>query len=189
MSKFMATVILTAALSASALLATAASKPLTKPKRLAASVNVTFASPVALACTTGTQYAANCPGSSGACTCIDVTGTATGGFGRASVTGAITLDNFDATPENGCVPIFGSFTLTNTAASSTTTMDINGALCDATLPVGTKTLGGGFDFDPATVGLSGTGSISGTIDSNGHAALRLVGAIAPAPTPTATSTI
>jgi hypothetical protein len=187
MSKFMATVILTAALSASALLAAAASKPLTKPKRVAASVNATFASPVPLACTTGTQYAANCPGSSGACTCIDVTGTATGGFGRASVTGAITLDNFDATPENGCVPIFGSLTLT--AAASVTTMDINGSLCKATLPAGMKTLGGGFDFDPATVGLSGTGSISGTIDSSGRAALRVVGAIAPAPTPTATSTI
>src|ERR1700693_4750589 len=186
-SKFIATVILTTALSASALLATAASKPLTKPKRVAASVTATFSSPVPLACTMGTSYAANCPGSSGACTCIDVGGTATGGFGRASVIGAITLDNFDATPENGCVPLFGSLALT--AAASVTTMDINGSLCNATIPAGTKTLGGGFDFDPATVGLSGTGSISGTIDSSGTRKVRLIGAVAPAPTPSATATM
>ena len=192
MSKFMATVIVTAALSASALLATAASRPLAKPKRVAASINATFASPVPFACTTGTQYAANCPGSSGACTCIDVTGTATGGFGRGSVTGALTLDNFDATPENGCTPIFGSLALGPDSRGirfiSTITMDINGSLCNATLPAGTKTLGGGFDVDPVTVGMRGTGSISGTVDSNGNAKLRLVGAIAPAPTATATST-
>src|SRR5579872_3027252 len=187
MSKLLATVILIAALSASALLATAASRPITKPKRVAASVSATFAAPVPLACTAGTQYAANCPGSSGACTCIGISGNATGGFGRASVTGAITLDNFDATPENGCVPIFGSLTLT--AAASVITMDINGSLCSATIPAGTKTLGGGFDLDPSTVGLSGTGSISGILDSNGNARLRLIGAIAPAPTPSATPTI
>jgi hypothetical protein len=187
MSKLMATIILIAALSASALLATAASKPLTKPKRVAASIAATFSAPVPLACTTGTAYAATCPGSSGACTCIDITGTAAGGFGRASVTGAITLDNFDASPENGCVPIFGSLTLT--APTSVTTMDINGSLCGATIPAGTKTLGGGFDFDPATVALIGTGSLSGTIDSGGTARLRLIGAIAPAPTPSATPTM
>ena len=186
MSKLMVTVVLIAAVSASALLATAAPKPLSKPKRVAASVTAAFSSPVPLACTAGTSYAANCPGSSGACTCVTISGNTTGAFGRGPVSGAMTLDNFDATPENGCVPIFGSLALTNSVAKTTTTLDLNGALCDATIPAGTKTLGGGFDFDPATTGTSGTGSISGSIDGNGNAKLRLIGAVAPAPSATAT---
>ena len=187
MARLISILIVVAGLGASVMLAAAASKPLTKPKKVAASISATFAAPIPLPCTTGTRYAATCPESSGACSCIKVRGSATGGFGKATVAGAITLDNFDTTPENGCTPIYGSLTLIGT--SSTTTMDINGSLCNATLPAGTKTIGGGFDFDPDTLGLIGTGSISGSIAGNGSATLKLVGAIAPAsPTPTATPT-
>jgi len=146
---------------------------------VAASINATVGAATAEACTTGTSYAATCPGSSGACTCVAITGTATGGLGKGPVSGALTLDNFDATPEGGCTPFFGSLALTDTRNNSVTTMDVNGALCNATLPNGNKTIGGGFDFDPATTELSGTGSIAGSIDSSGTAKLKLVGAIAP----------
>ncbi len=191
MSRLMLAIVLVAGLSASAMLAAAASKPLTKPKKVSASVNASFSTAAPGACTTGTTYAGTCPGSSGACTCVTITGTATGGFGKGPVSGALTLDAFDATPESGCTPIFGSLALTNSKDNSVTTMDVTGALCTAILPAGSKTLGAGFDFDPVTVGLSGTGSISGTVDSTGTAKLKLVGAIAPAsasPTPTASPT-
>jgi hypothetical protein len=188
MSRLMFTIVLVAGLSASAMLATAASKPLTKPKKVSASVNATLSTAVPGACTTGTTYAGTCPGASGTCTCITVNGNATGGFGKGPVSGALTLDNFDATPETGCTPFFGSLALTNSRESSVTTMDVTGALCNAILPAGTKTIGAGFDFDPATTGLSGTGSVSGSVDTSGTAKLKLVGAIAPStasPTPTA----
>jgi hypothetical protein len=51
----------------------------------------------------------------------------------------------------------------------------------------TQTVGGGFDFDPATAGLIGTGSIAGT-DAGGTAKLKLVGVVAPMATPTASPT-
>ena len=87
--------------------------------------------------------------------------------------------------------IFGSLALTNTKQNSVTTMDVTGALCNAILPAGTKTVGAGFDFDPATEDLIGVGSIAGSVDSAGMAKLKLVGAIAPqstSPTPTAAPT-
>jgi hypothetical protein len=186
MSRLMLTVVLVATLSASALLAGAASKPLTKPKRVAASINATVGTATAGACSTGTSYAATCPGSSGACTCITITGNATGGLGKGPVSGSLTLDGFDATPESGCTPFFGSLALTDTRSTSVTTMDVNGALCNAILPSGDKTIGGGFDFDPATADLIGTGSIVGSVDSSGAAKLKLVGAIAPGASPAPT---
>ena len=186
MSKFMTVVLMVSMLSASALMTSAAS--LAGPKRVAASVVAAFMGPEPLACTSGTAYAATCPESSGACTCIEFTGNATGGFGRGPVSGAITLDNFDATPESGCAPIFGSIAITNSRNSSIATLDINGTLCNATIPGGTRILEAGFDLDPAVVGLSGTGSISGTIDNTGRARLRLTGAIAPAATATVSAT-
>ena len=182
MSRFMLTVVLVTGLSAWALLAAAAPKPHSnnKPKKVAASVNGTLSDPTSGACTTqGTSYAATCPGTTPDCTCATFSGNATGGFGKGTATGAFTLDNGDKTPENQCIPFIGSLTITNSKDSSTTTMDIDGALCDATVPTGQKIIGGGFDFDPATSGFTGSGSIAGTVDTNKMAELKLVGAIAP----------
>src|SRR5580658_937648 len=162
MSRLLLPVVLIAALSASAALA-AASKPITKPKTVAASIIGNVAAPIPLACTGGTAYAATCPGSSGACTCVTLTGTASGGFGNGPVSGAFTLDAFDATPENGCEPLFGSLVISNSKAHSKTTLDVTGALCNATIPSGNGTVGGGFNLDPATTDLTGTGSIVGTV--------------------------
>ena len=61
--------------------------------------------------------------------------------------------------QTGCTPFFGSLALTNTKQNSVTTMDVTGALCNAILPAGTKTVGAGFEFDPATEDLIGVGSI------------------------------
>jgi hypothetical protein len=182
MSRLIFSVVLVATLGASAPLA-AASKPLAKPRSVAASIVGNVAAPVALACTSGTLYASTCPGSSGACTCVTLTGTASGGLGKGPVTGAITLDNFDATPESGCAPFFGSLVITNTKTKSNTTLDVTGALCNATLPNGNGTVGGGFDFDPATTGFTGTGSIAGSISVLGAVKLKLAGAMAPAANP------
>jgi hypothetical protein len=96
------------------------------------------------------------------------------------VTGALTLDGFDASPEGGCTPFYGSLAVTNTKDGSINTLDITGALCNSTPAGGTQTIGGGFDFDAATVGLTGTGSLAGTIPANGTAKLELSGVIAPA---------
>jgi hypothetical protein len=174
-----------AMVAASALVAAAASKPLAKPKRVAASINATVTGPAPLPCTTGASYAATCPGSSGACTCLTLAGTATGGFGKATVAGALTLDGLDATPEGGCTPFFGSLALTATKPAAVMILDINGSLCNATAPNTSKTIGGGFDFDPLTIDFIGTGSLAGTI-SGTTARLKLIGAAAPVATPTPT---
>ena len=175
---------LMATLGASAPVA-AASKPLTKPKRVAASIVGNVTAPVPLACTSGTIYASTCPGSSGACTCVTLAGTASGGFGKGPVAGAFTVDNFDATPESGCAPVFGSLVITNTKTKSTTTLDVTGALCNSTIPNGNGTVGGGFDLDPATTGFTATGSVAGTVTVLGAVNLKLAGAIAPAVSPSA----
>ena len=190
MSRLMLTIVLVAGLSAYALLATAASKPITKPKKVVGSIKASVSAPAPSACTTGTSFAATCPGTTAACTCLTLSGDATGALGKGPVTGALTLDNSDVSPENRCTPFFGSFAMTNTRDSSVTTLDVTGALCNSTPPGGTETVGGGFDFDPATEGLDGTGSLAGTIDSSGAAKLKLVGVIAPAApsSPTATAT-
>jgi len=159
------------------MVAGAAANP-AKPKRVTASIIATVTGPVPLACTTGTAYASTCPGSSGACTCLTLTGTAIGGFGKATVAGALTLDGFDATIEGGCTPFFGSLALTATKTAAVTTLDINGSLCNATAPNTSKTIGGGFDFDPLTADFTGTGSIAGSI-SGTTAKLKLTGALAP----------
>ena len=153
-----------------------------KPKRVAATIIATISGPVPLPCTTGTAYASTCPGSSGACTCITLSGTATGGFGKASVTGAITLDAFDATLEGGCTPVFGSLALTAAKTDAVITLDINGSLCNATAPDSAKTLGGGFDFDPATADFIGTGTVAGSVTGS-TAKLKLSGAISPSASP------
>jgi hypothetical protein len=188
MSRFMLAVILVVGLSEGTMLASAASRPATRPRKVAASIIATFSAPAALPCTNGTSYAATCPGSSGACSCITITGSATGGLGKGLVAGALTLDGLDATPETGCTPFFGSLAVTNSRDTSVNTIDVTGALCDSTPSGGVKTLGGGFDFDPATVTLDGTGSISGTVGSGGNARLKLVGVLAPAPIPSPTAT-
>jgi hypothetical protein len=184
MSRLMLSILLMATLGAPAPLA-AASKPLTKPKSVAASIVGNVTAPVALACTSGTLYASTCPGSSGACTCVTLTGTASGGFGKGPVSGAITVDNFDATPESGCAPVFGSLAITNAKTKSKTTLDVTGALCNSTIPNGNATVGGGFDFDPATTGFTGTGSVAGTVTVLGAVNLKLAGAMAPVAVPTA----
>jgi hypothetical protein len=177
MSKSALSLTVVAVLSAWAVVAGAASTA-AKPKRVAASIIATVTGPVPLPCTTGAPYAATCPGSSGACTCLTLIGTATGGFGKASVSGAMTLDGFDATVEGGCTPFFGSLALTVTKPAAVTTLDINGSLCNPTVPNTSKTIGGGFDFDPLTTDFTGTGSISGTV-SGTSAKLKLTGAMAP----------
>lgn len=183
MSRFMLAVVLVASLSASALIATAASKPITKPKKVAAAIKGTATAPTAGACTLGTSFAATCPGTVQQCTCISLTGEATGALGKGPIVGFLTLDNSDETPEDGCTPFFGSIAITNNKDSNVDTLDVTGALCSSTPPGGTQTVGGGFDFDPATVGLDGTGAVSGTIDSAGNAKLKLTGVIAPAASP------
>ncbi len=188
MSRFMLAFLLVASLGASALIATAASKPLTKPKKVAASVKGTVGAPTAGACTLGTAFAATCPGTVQACTCVALTGEATGALGKGPIAGFLTLDNSDVSPDNGCTPFFGSIAITNDKDSNVDTLDVTGALCNSTPAGGTQTVGGGFDFDPSTEGLDGTGSVSGTIDNTGTAKLKLVGVIAPAtgsPTPSA----
>jgi hypothetical protein len=180
MSRFALIAVLMASLGAPAWLASAAAKPLTKPKKIGAAIKATFSAPIPLPCKTGTSYAANCPGSSGACSCVTLSGSAAGGLGKGPVTGALTLDGFDASPEGGCTPFYGSLAVTNTKDGSINTLDITGALCNSTPAGGTQTIGGGFDFDAATVGLTGTGSLAGTIPANGTAKLELSGVIAPA---------
>ena len=103
-------------------------------------------------------------------------------LGFEVVDGAITLDGFDATPEGGCTPFFGSLALTATKPAAVMILDINGSLCNATAPNTSKTIGGGFDFDPLTIDFTGTGSLAGTI-SGTTAKLKLTGAVAPAATP------
>jgi hypothetical protein len=154
-------------------------------------VKATFAAATTGACAAGvgTDYASTCSGASTTCSCVTFTGTATGGFGAGVVAGALTLDTPDTTPEGGCTPFFGSIAITPTrTTTAATTMDINGALCNATLPNTDKTIGGGFDLDPATVDFSGTGSIAGTVTAAGAAKLTLIGATAPiVPSPSATA--
>lgn len=180
MSRALVVALLTVTLSASASLADAASKALTKPKKVSASITATANPPVPLPCTSGTSYAATCPETSAACTCVNLSGNAVGSLGKGPVTGALTLDGFDASPEGGCTPFFGSLTITNTKDGAASILDVTGALCNSTPSGGTQTIGGGFDFDPATAALDGTGSLSGTIDSSGAAKLKLTGTIAPA---------
>ncbi len=186
MSRLVLVAFVTVNLSVSVLLANAASKPLAKPKKVSASINATAGAPVALPCTTGTSYAATCPETSAACSCVTLSGDAVGGLGKGPVNGAITLDGFDASPEGGCTPFFGSLAITNTKDGTLNILDVTGALCNSTLPGGAQTIGGGFDFDPATIALDGTGSLFGTIDSSGAAKLKLVGTIAPGSSPAAT---
>ncbi|HLX38703.1 MAG TPA: hypothetical protein VKR29_12915, partial [Candidatus Binataceae bacterium] len=176
-------VVLVTGLSASAMFAAAAAKPQTKPKKVAGTVTGTLSAPVSGACTTGgTSYAATCPGTSPDCTCVTLSdGVATGGFGRGQVTGVFTLDNGDETPEDNCIPFIGSLALTSSRDSTTTTLDVNGALCKATVPTGEQIIGGGFDFDPSTSGFTGTGSIAGTVNTSNAVRMELVGATAPIP--------
>ena len=183
MSRFMLAFVLVASLSASALIATAAPKPISKPKKVAAAIKATATAPTAGACTGGTSFAATCPGTVQACTCISLTGDATGALGKGSVTGFLTLDNSDVSPEDGCTPFFGSIAISDSKSGDVDTLDVTGALCNSTPAGGTQTVGGGFDFDPATAGLDGTGSVSGTIDNTGTAKLKLIGVIAPAASP------
>src|SRR5262249_39957144 len=131
-------------------------------------------------------YAATCPGTSSACTCLTFSGTASGGLGKGAVTGALTLDNSETTPEEGCTPFFGSIAITNDRDATGNTIDVTGALCNSTPAGGTQPVGGGFDFDPATDTTVGTGSLIGTIKNTGEAKLRLIGVIAPAASPTPT---
>ena len=187
MSRFGLVGLLTLILSALALPASSASKALTKPKKIGASIIATANAPVPLPCTTGTSYAATCPETSAACTCITLSGNAIGGLGKGPFKGAFTLDGFDATPEGGCTPFFGSVTITNSKDGAVNILDVTGALCSSTSPGGAQTIGGGFDFDPATSALNGTGSVSGTIDSGGVAKVKLGGTIAPASNPASTS--
>ncbi|HVN29626.1 MAG TPA: hypothetical protein VMT64_14105 [Candidatus Binataceae bacterium] len=180
MSRLTLTIVLVAIISGGALLVDAAAAKQAKPKRASASLKLTLASPSPGACPTPgvTTYETTCPDTD-TCSCVTFTGSSTGGFGKGNVAGEFTLDNTNTTPEGNCTPFFGSLVLTETKTAAVTTLDVNGGLCKATTPETGQTLGGGFDFDPASTASTGSGSITGTVDSAGSAKLKLVGAIAP----------
>jgi hypothetical protein len=175
MSRYVFTAMLAAlALSATALIA--ASTP--KPSKLTVLISAQASAPSPGACL-AVSYPAACP-SLTSCTCVTYTGSFNGTLGHGNLTNMkLTLDNGDATPGKNCTPAFGVISFPAGQRFSAIMLDVAGAICNSTPPGGKDAIGGGFDVDPMTMGLSGSGGMLGTQDSSGSARIKLSGTLAP----------
>ena len=196
MSRYTFTVVLAVlALSATALIA--ASTP--KPSKLTVLISAQASAPAANACTAVT-YPLKCPSLN--CTCVMYSGSFNGTLGHGNLSKMeLTLDDGDATPGKNCTPAFGIVSFPAGKRFGAITLDVAGAICNSTPAGRNDTIGGGFDVDPAIMGLTGSGAMLGTQNSGGTAKIKLSGMLAvssgasptatptsAAPTPTATST-
>jgi hypothetical protein len=179
------------ALTASALIA--ASSP--HPSKLTVLISAQASAPASGACPAVT-YPLKCPSLN--CQCVMYTGSFHGTLGRGNLSSmALTLDQGDATPSSNCTPVFGVVNFPAGKRFGAITLDVAGALCASTPAGGNDTVGGGFDVDPTTSGLTGSGEMLGTQNSNGGATIKLSGNLAPsgsmanptaAPSPSASAT-
>ncbi len=172
------------ALSATALIA--ASTP--KPSKLTVQISAQAGGTAANACTM-VAYPLKCPSLN--CTCVMYTGSFNGTLGHGNLSKMeLTLDEGDATPGKNCTPAFGIVSFPAGRRFGAITLDVAGAICNSTPAGGKDTIGGGFDVDPMTTGVDGTGSMTGIQDSGGAARIKLSGALAASSmtSPTATPT-
>lgn len=161
--------------------------------------------PTTGACSSANQYDEICP--SGNCSCEAIGDPATGAaaagnlLGKGTVGVSLTLDDQigteseGTTPPVGCQPVFGRLVTAGTGLSTTLgqgknaqpvddVLNISATYCPGVLARGKSTLNGGFGIAASTVGsgaaavsYSGSGTLTGTIDQAGNAALTLRGPI------------
>jgi hypothetical protein len=161
------------ALSATALIA--ASSP--KAQKVTVIVSAQASAPAPGACV-GVSYPVACPTLSN-CSCVTYTGSFNGTLGHGNLTSMnLTLDNGDATPAKNCTPVYGVIDFPQGKRAPAISLDIAGAICNSTQPGGKDTVGGGFDVDPMTSGVVGSGQMLGTQTSAGAARIKLSGFLA-----------
>lgn len=188
MSKYAFTAML-AVLALSATVLIAASGP--GAKKLIVQINAQASAPSPGACV-GVTYPLRCPSLN--CVCVMYTGSFNGTLGHGNLTNMeLTLDLGDATPGGNCAPALGIVSFPAGKRFGAIMLDVAGAICKPTPAGGNDSIGGGFDVDPMTSGVVGSGAMLGAEASDGAARIKLSGELAPsgsmmAPSSSATPT-